>query len=253
MRYSIAIKLSSSVTVFQILIVLVRQAPMKMAEFELRHIRFKHPFTALVAGPTSSGKTVFVRRLLKNFDQLTNIPVAHKLKVTYCYGQFQEGFNEPIPSVDIKYEEGLVDEQYVKDNKPHIIVIDDLMTELGSDSGLTSLFTKGSHHLGVSIIFIVQNIFHQGKEMRNISLNCHYIIALKNPRDRQQILTLGRQLYPKKAKDFQAAFEMATKSPYSYLLIDLRVDTPDELRLRSRILPEESIKGRASPIIYVIK
>ena len=35
-----------------------------------------------------------------------------------------------------------------------------------------SFFTKGSHHRNLSIIYIVQNIFHQGKEMRNISLKC---------------------------------------------------------------------------------
>ena len=28
-----------------------------------------------------------------------------------------------------------------------------------------------------------ENIFHQGKEMRNISLNAHYIILFKSPRD----------------------------------------------------------------------
>ena len=32
--------------------------------------------------------------------------------------------------------------------------------------------------------------------MRNISLNIHYIILFKNPRDSQQISTLARQMYP---------------------------------------------------------
>ena len=32
----------------------------------------------------------------------------------------------------------------------------------------------------------VQNIFHQGKEIRNISLNAHYIVLFKSPRDRHR-------------------------------------------------------------------
>jgi hypothetical protein len=52
------------------------------------------------------------------------------------------------------------------------------------------------HHRNLSIIYIVQNIFHQGKEMRNISLNYHYIVLFKSPRDKEQISMLARQINP---------------------------------------------------------
>ena len=59
-----------------------------------------------------------------------------------------------------------------------------------------NLFTKGSHHRNLSVIYIVQNLFHQGKGNRSISLNSHYLVLFKNPRDKLQILTLAKQMYP---------------------------------------------------------
>jgi hypothetical protein len=115
---------------------------------------------------------------------------------------------------------------------------------------LTSLFTKGSHHMGISVFFVVQNMFHQGSQMRTISLNSHYIIAMKNPRDKNQIMHLGRQVCPEDTEFFQKAFRRATSKPYGYLCIDLTLTTPDKYRFRTRITPEEHIKG-FRPIIYL--
>ena len=53
------------------------------------------------------------------------------------------------------------------------------MSESGSDKQLTDLFTKGSHHINLSIIYILHNIFPKGKESRTISLNAHFIFLLK--------------------------------------------------------------------------
>lgn len=191
----------------------------------------------MIAGPTSSGKTVFVRRVLESLDiLLTNLI---KPKIIWCHGQWQDSYSQKIPGVHIDYYEGLPSEEYIKENKYNMIIIDDLMTELGGDPKLANLFTKVSHHLSISVVFIVQNIFHQAKCMRNVSLNCHYLILMKNPRDRSQIYCLARQLYPSNPKFLLEAFEDATKEPYSYLKIDLTPTTPEEYRLQSRITPTE--------------
>lgn len=217
------------------------------------HLKLKTPFCAMVAGPSGSGKTVFVRNLLKyHLDMMTGVN-KQLLDVIWCYGCWQDGYKEEVPNVNIKYVDGLTSQSEIEEHRPHLIVIDDLMSELGGDKNLTNLFTKVSHHMNVNIIFITQNIFHHGKEIRTISLNCHYIVALKNVRDRAQILNLGRQLYPSDSGHFREAFEDATSTPFSYLLIDMKPDTPDELRLRSKVLPDERIKGKIAPIIYTSK
>ena len=46
-----------------------------------------------------------------------------------------------------------------------MIVFDDLMPQSGKDKLIVHAFTKGYHHRNLSVIFIVQNILHQGKEI----------------------------------------------------------------------------------------
>ena len=92
-----------------------------------------------------------------------------------------------------------------------------------------------------------QNLFHKSKKTRNISLNSHYIILLKNPRVTVQITHLGRQIFPDEVKYFHEAFSDATSHPYVYLLVDLKPTTPDELQLRKNIFPPEMT------IVYVYK
>ena len=111
------------------------------------------------------------------------------------------------------------------------------------------LFTKHSHHLGLSVIFVTQNIFHKGKGMRDISLNSQYIVAYKSPRDRNQFATLSRQICPGNAKYLNEAFESATNVPYGYLLMDLTQTTPDHLRFRRNIFPDDN----PSNVVYVPK
>jgi hypothetical protein len=39
------------------------------------------------------------------------------------------------------------------------------------------------HHRNISVMYIVQNLFHRGKHHRTIGLNAHYMVVFKNPRD----------------------------------------------------------------------
>lgn len=96
-------------------------------------------------------------------------------------------------------------------------------------------------------------VFHQAKYMRNVSLNAHYLIIMKNPRDKSQIISLARQLYPTNMKFLTEAYNDATINQYSYIKIDLTSSTPDKYRIQARITPEEissNINQNVSPIIY---
>ncbi len=87
-------------------------------------------------------------------------------------------FNEGIP-------EDIDEPDYLDVSQRNlIIVLDDLMAQSGKDKRIADIFTRGSHHRKLLVIYIVQNIFHQGKKMRNISLNAHYIVLFKSARDK---------------------------------------------------------------------
>ena len=106
---------------------------------------------------------------------------------------------------------------------------------------MTNLFAKGCHHRNLSVIFILQNeLFILQKELRDMSLNSHYLVVFKSPRDSSQVNHLARQMFPGHVKYMQEAFEDATKRPYGYLFCDLKPETPTDVRLRTNIFPGET-------------
>ena len=150
-----------------------------------------------------------------------------------CYGEYQMLY-ETVDGVD--FQQGLPDLDKLDPREKHLIILDDLIDE--SDQRVASLFMK-SHHRNISVMYIVQNLFHRGKHHRTISLNAHYMVFFKNPRDVSQIMALAHQMYPQRTKYFLEAYTAATAQPNGYLVIDMKQETLDILRLRSHNFPVE--------------
>jgi hypothetical protein len=113
------------------------------------------------------------------------------------------------------------------------------MHEAASSQDVAELFVRGSHHQDLSVILIVQNMFHKGKNMRDVSLNANYMILFKNPRDAGQIRCLASQMFPGESKFLVDAYKQATARPHGYLLLDLHPRTSEKLRVLSDILEKE--------------
>ena len=203
-------------------------------------VQMKHPFTCVIAGPTGCGKTQFVKRLLLPAGE--NIIDPQPDSIVWCYGEYQDAYTYLASVLPyIQFHEGIPEDVYTHSDrsKKTLIVIDDLMCETGNNKRVTELFTKGSHHRNLSVVLILQNLFYKGKEMRTISLNAHYMVLFKNPRDGSQITHLSQQMYPGRSKFMIEAYRDATSQPYGYLFIDLKPETPDDMRLRSNIFSGE--------------
>lgn len=197
----------------------------------------------IISGPTSCGKSTFTKKFLKYLDQMVNTPIT---EIFYCapessYPDLSEC------KTPVKYIDGLPTMEMFLDKSPRLIIVDDMMRE--SNDTVVDLFTKNSHHHNCSIISIQQNLFNRNKGQRDISLNSHYIVVNKNPRDRTQFATLARQICPGNVAYINEAFAHATREPYGYLLLDLTQTTPDHLRYRTKIFPEDN----PSNIVYVPK
>jgi hypothetical protein len=69
----------------------------------------------------------------------------------------------------IKFVQGLPDDilDSINPETRNVYVIDDFMGE--KDGVISKLFTKKSHHGNLSVIYVVQNLFHHSKEHRTIS------------------------------------------------------------------------------------
>lgn len=196
--------------------------------YHTAELAFSHPFCMTVSGPSQSGKTHFVSKLLQIKDQLIK-PMPEK--ITYCYSVWQPLFSELLLKINnIEFINGLPDTDQINNS---IIIIDDLMTTCIDNKDIVQLFTIGSHHKNASVIFLTQNVFEKGKYARAISLNSHYIVVFNNRRDKEQIMHLGRQLYPGDSAFFKEVYTDAVSRPYGHLIIDLMPNTNNLFRIRS--------------------
>ena len=193
----------------------------------------KHPFTGIVAGPTACGKSTWVKNLITYDKDMIDPAPEH---VIWLYGEWQPLYD--TLSGMVEFREGLADLTTLNTKKWTLIIIDDLMTE--TDKSVSNLFTKGSHHHNLSVLHLVQNVFDKNKHTRTISLNAHYLVIFKNPRDASQITHLAKQMYPGHVQFLQEVFSDATSEAYGYLFIDLKQETPEHLCLHTKIMPNET-------------
>ena len=192
---------------------------------------WKAPFTSILAGPTGAGKSFFTFKFISHISEMVTPQIE---KIIYCYGEYQPIFAQ-YPQV--VFHEGLPDMSQFDGKQHSLLVLDDFMAETNDD--VSNIFTKISHHRNVSVIYLTQNLFFKSKHNRTMSLNAHYIVAFKNPRDVTQITILARQMRPQKPKFITEAFEDATHNPFSYLLIDLKPETEEKYRIRAQIFPDQ--------------
>ena len=89
---------------------------------------------------------------------------------------------------------------------------------------------------------LVQNLFPKNKESRTISLNSQYMVVFKKTFDASQMSHLARQMYPGRVKFVQEVFKDTTSVPYGYLLVHLKQDTPEDMRLRTTIFPDDGVQ-----------
>ena len=193
------------------------------------NIRFQCPFGALVCGPSMSGKSTLMFDMLNDPDLVFD-PVPQR--VVYVYGAWQDAFDKYEKIEFVSSLDKVLEEDYFNSKLNNVLILDDMMEEIVNNPKASRLFTKYIHHKNISVFFLVQNLFRQGKAMRDIALNCQYIILFKSGRDVGQIQLLGRQLG---LKHLVTAYDTAIKEPFGHILIDLNPRTPAALKLQSHI------------------
>ena len=168
--------------------------------------------------------------------------------VLYCCTTEQPSLNEAEREMtNFHLHKGLPTMEVIQSLGPNpIIVFDDIMEQVMASRQVADIFTKHVHHLGLTVIFVVQNLYEQGRNARTIALNCNYIVIFKHVRDKTQLVTLGRQTFPGKPQKIVEALDDVTReNPRGYLVLDNTCTGDEKTRLRTNIFPGEY------PIIYL--
>lgn len=201
---------------------------------EIFDLTFKHPSRWIIYGPSQSGKTTFVGNLMNKSEELFGLKFEDKI---FCCDYEPDNQFEDFSKVDNLKDELI---QKLSRKKPSVIILDDVMNLAINDELVSDFFTKHSHHLNSTIIFITQNLFPKSKFMRNIYLNTSYIVLMKNPAEILQVQSLSNRIAGKGERNkLIEAYNDATDQPFSYILVDLNQETPKKLRFRSDIFNKD--------------
>lgn len=207
-------------------------------------LRLQSPFTLVASGGTSSGKTYNMIRLVNSASEMIYPPVD---RIILCYSEWQKAYDE---LKNVEFHKGINEEVVSEDNLKNqsiLLLIDDLSDSIEA-SFASRLFSVLSHHRGICVYFLLNNLFFKGlKSMRDITLNTHYFLLQKSFRDQSAVTTMARQMFGTDYKRMTQAYADVCKQSYGYLLIDCRPSTHDSLRLRTHIFPGET------PILYISK
>ena len=185
----------------------------------------------------TSGKTQYVFNMIKHQHEMFTSPFS---RIVYCYGAWQDAFEH---ASNVEFAKGLnaifEDEDFFNPKDNTLLIIDDLAVAASKNDNTSKLFTQGIHHTNLTIFFIYQNPFKQGKAMTDVTRNSQYMILFRNVRDTQQIKILARQMGMPHLVD---AYLKVTQEPYQPLIVDMRPNTPEYLRFRSHIMPGQFSK-----------
>lgn len=206
---------------------------------------FKTPCSILIAGPSQSGKTSLVYKMLREKHRLF-VPAPSRVLLVYKENQqlyqkmrklklIQEMVST-LPSLEDLKTMAKAEKQKAGSL---MIIFDDQMLETAKNMSYLEAWSVSCHHLNMTLVFLAQHLFFDSPVFRSLSMNSQIMILMKNPKDLRSVSTLASRMYPYHSKFMVDAFKTATKDGYGYLVVDYQQPTPEHLRLRSHMLRSE--------------
>lgn len=206
---------------------------------------FEQPTQMIVAGPTKSGKTTLVTRIIKNKNIMFN-PPPEEVYWFYTMDKSIEPVRKELDD-DVIFIRGVATysflENKVCDGRPKIVVLDDMQSETrgaASFTQISNMFTRLSHHGNVTIIMLVQNMY-LNKNMREITNQCENIIVMANGSSGHQMQHFATQQLGTKSSDFLRKFVLKNVklwSSHGYFLISNGANDGVD-KIRTGIFPGE--------------
>jgi hypothetical protein len=212
-------------------------------DFVLFHIGSR----VLVSGASSSGKSFFIKELIKkrqNFFEITpnRIIFCTHLDSKDVYKDELLALKNDRGEQLVHFQIGVPSEEEILE--PYtLIIFDDLLTSSDSNAYLSQIlcyFTIKSHHLMLYSFITTQSLFRNSNIFREITSNCDYLVQLRSPRALNQLRSLASQILPPgQARLLVDVYRKVTKnSKYPHIVFSFHAQTPDILRILSNLFKE---------------
>ena len=207
---------------------------------------------ATVCGPSQSGKTYLIEKIIRNHETLIE-PNIDKLVYLYTVDKYDDikqyirdnahtstlktfefiDCNKGIPSMEIIKE---------KLGKNTLLVLDDLMVLATTNStnltNLDNIASRDSHHSNTSVLFVCQNLNFGSGKLRNCRVNSQYHIMCKSLTDCRDVEMIAANKKICQSK-LRKVLEDVGKTQYGYLVFDGCQKGYANARVRTGIFPED--------------
>ena len=128
--------------------------------------KLEKPFRIIIGGGSGCEKTHLLKKLVDRNHFSSPFD-----KIVYIYPSYLDDIPVEFDPI-VEYQPGLNDIQYFTSlPKNTLLLFDDMMSECGGSNDIMKLFSVIARKKNISIIFLVQNIYDQTKQLRNIRLN----------------------------------------------------------------------------------
>ena len=217
------------------------------------------PSRMLVAGPTTSGKSWFLSKIIEHRSTIYNSSFDRIIYFSpHCLSGGQDEYirnlRQFFPDLELSANLPNVDElNIVADDSHKLFLIDDFMQPFNNSSLAFRLLTIDSHHLKITVIVTTHNLFGASKYQKTFSRNYSEMVILANRGDKLSLRTLGSQMFPDSPRILLRAMswvEDHSDEKPKYILLDVSPITtlPTNMIVRTNIFPRGGIHA---PIFFV--
>ena len=222
-------------------------------------VKFQVPSSLCISGPSQSGKSEWIVKLIQNRDELftqsftdliycvpenlslTPNPIFEKIKLAFPAAKLMSGLPDTL-KLNLTF-----------DTSPKLLIIDDLMSEFLMSYDMVKLLSIEVHHYNITTLFTLHNLFAPSKFGRTIARNVNYKILFNNRLDLREARNVSLQIC-NQPNFISESFEFLNHEfPHepAYIVIDGHIKSKyKKLFVRSKIFP---IDNKIEPIFFFPK
>ena len=216
--------------------------------------RFHHPGNMALYGPTKSGKTYFLVKLIRDRDEIFDFPAhcPHKKfkKIFFFYGSVMQEVFERMQEeygAMLSLRSGFPGEelnQIIKqEDRPALVIFDDLQEEIYAKKGAQNMLCRDSHHMDLTIVMVFQGLFGTGNSVRVREQFAVQVFFRYMNEEKGLNMRFSNFVVDRAARDvFFRIYKKWTEEKGGYLVADFHPDqTPEQrvFRFRTKIFTDD--------------